>query len=151
MLKNKKISCSEVLLILTILMICFIWGHSMMPADISSGESQWFLQRIQSVFNAVGIRSNITEHFVRKLAHFTEYACLGILLMLNTILAARGIFKNKIAQLYIGLLVPVIDESIQLFVEGRSGMITDVWIDYSGVIAGMAAVLWICIAVRKRS
>ena len=122
----------------------------MMPADISSGESQWFLQRIQSVFSTVGIKSNITEHFVRKSAHFTEYACLGILLMLNTIFAVKGIFKNKIAQLYIGLLVPVIDESIQLFAEGRSGMITDVWIDYSGAMTGMAAALLVCTMVRNR-
>ena len=35
------------------------------------------------------------------------------------------------------LLIPSIDETIQLFVPGRAGMITDVMIDYCGAATGV--------------
>ena len=34
-------------------------------------------------------------------------------------------------------MVPFVDETIQLFVAGRSGQISDVWLDMSGAAAGM--------------
>lgn len=33
--------------------------------------------------------------------------------------------------------LPFIDETIQLFVEGRSGQITDVWLDMAGIYMGI--------------
>ena len=33
-----------------------------------------------------------------------------------------------------GLLTALTDETIQLFVPGRSGQVTDIWIDFSGVM-----------------
>ena len=35
------------------------------------------------------------------------------------------------------LLTALTDETIQLFVPGRSGQVTDVWIDFSGVLTGL--------------
>ena len=35
------------------------------------------------------------------------------------------------------VLIPSIDETIQLFVPGRSGQVTDIWIDFSGVMTGL--------------
>ena len=36
-----------------------------------------------------------------------------------------------------GLLTALTDETIQLFVPGRSGQVTDIWIDFSGVMTGL--------------
>ena len=36
-----------------------------------------------------------------------------------------------------GLLTALTDETIQLFVPGRSSQVTDVWIDFSGVMTGL--------------
>ncbi len=52
-----------------------------------------------------------------------------------------------------GLSTAVIDETIQLFVEGRAGMIKDVLLDFSGVVTGFAVMLafyLIYIRIRKR-
>lgn len=38
--------------------------------------------------------------------------------------------------LFSGLLVALTDETIQLFVPGRSGQVTDVWLDFLGILAG---------------
>ena len=35
------------------------------------------------------------------------------------------------------LFMPFIDETIQLFVEGRSGQISDVWLDMAGIFIGI--------------
>lgn len=52
-----------------------------------------------------------------------------------------------------GLSTAVIDETIQLFVDGRAGMIKDVLLDFSGVVTGFAVMLafyLIYIRIRKR-
>ena len=49
-----------------------------------------------------------------------------------------------------GLLTAVIDETIQLFVEGRAGMIADVWIDFGGVVTGTLIMLGFYAVVRSR-
>ena len=43
-------------------------------------------------------------------------------------------------QCWLGMAIPFTDETIQLFVEGRSGQIGDVWLDMSGVLAGFLIV-----------
>ena len=92
---------------------------------------------LRPLFEVVGVTdADLMAFLVRKAAHFTEYAILGVL--------ARGLFGSLHAErgvrpLPAGLLVafvPVVDECIQLFVPGRSGQLTDVLIDLSGVIVG---------------
>ena len=53
--------------------------------------------------------------------------------------------------LFFLLLVPFVDETIQLFVPGRSGQISDVWLDMAGGAAGfLAAFLLEQYKMRKR-
>ena len=91
----------------------------------------------------------LTEHFIRKLAHFTEFAVLGAL--------AGLLFGGRCQHLWIGLLFAAMtgvatalcDETIQLFVPGRTGQIPDVWIDVAGTAVG--AVLALAVpAIRRR-
>ena len=52
----------------------------------------------------------------------------------------------------IGLFTCFIDETIQLGVEGRSGQVSDMWIDFFGVLLGTAVMLvafWIYRKIRK--
>lgn len=44
--------------------------------------------------------------------------------------------------LWLAMLIPFVDETIQLFTEGRSGQISDVWLDMSGVLFGTCLVDW---------
>lgn len=77
------------------------------------------------------------QHVIRKLAHFTIYTILGLLLMS---LAETFEFTNKrriILSLLIGILYSSLDEFHQSFVPGRTAAVTDVLIDTSGVITGI--------------
>ena len=108
--------------VLTVLWLAVIWGHSVLPADLSKQESGGILALL------IGWFPFLTDHIIRKAAHFAEFAVLGGLLF-----GAAGKRSPAIPPL-IGLLAAMTDETIQLFSEGRSGQISDVWLDFSGFL-----------------
>ncbi len=120
--------------------IVFIFSNSMQIADVSSVASGRALTLMRKVFTRLGmpgLASHITMHFIRKLAHFCEYALEGFLLMLCLRVYTRHFFKHVSWPMLGGLLTALTDETIQLFVPGRSGQVTDIWIDFSGVMTGL--------------
>ena len=122
--------------VITIFVIGFIWWNSSQNGEESSGISQMVLCKITQLFAYIGISTDITEHIVRKLAHFTEFTALGILLSIDTVLFFEKIKQYVWFPLFSGLLVALADETIQLFPVGRSSSVKDVWLDFSGVIFG---------------
>ncbi len=94
------------------------------------------------------------DHFVRKTAHFTEYAFLGFLLSgFYMSLKKRKISKMMLTAWITGTLYAVTDEIHQLFVPGRSCQAFDVVIDSSGVLTGvlvMTAVVLIIDRIRRK-
>ena len=113
---------------LTVFWVLFIWLQSILDAALSSMESGFLLALVQHIFPFV------TEHMLRKAAHFTEYAVLGALL--HGAMRADGRPRLGAFQTAFGLLTAMADETIQLFSAGRSGQITDVWIDFAGFLTG---------------
>lgn len=74
---------------------------------------------------------------VRKVAHFTEYLILSLLLY--NALVVSGVSKNKIflIALLICFLYSCSDEIHQLFINGRAGKLYDVVIDTTGSLVGL--------------
>ena len=77
---------------------------------------------------------------IRKLAHFSEYALLSILLLIG--MFVNEIKKSKIYYYALGitLFYAITDEIHQLFVPGRVGSIIDIGIDFTGGIFGVLVV-----------
>ena len=118
-----------------------IWGQSCMPAAHSGAESGALLTLVQAFL------PHMTDHILRKCAHFGEYALLGVF----TAAALRtGTHFSWPAALLPGTLAALCDETIQLFVPGRSGQITDVWLDTAGSLTGALLTLLIFFLCRKR-
>lgn len=134
-------------LILLILYIGVIYSRSMKPAVQSSQESGAVLEAAIELLNHAGLQSSwLTEHIVRKTAHFVEYAGMGVLLLGN-LASLKAKSEKWLAGMLAVLAVPLVDETIQLFSTGRAAMVQDVWLDISGAvfglaIAGIGAVLW---------
>lgn len=82
-----------------------------------------------------------TEKVIRKLAHFSIYTVVGILLM--ALISTYQIKeRNKtIISIIIGIIYACSDEIHQSFVPERSPMITDVMIDTMGVMLGILIIL----------
>ena len=144
--------------LLLIVYVCVIYGHSLTPADLSSQESGFVLRVCRGVLAGLGLESAwLTEHMVRKTAHFVEYAGLGVLLAVNFRPwkgagrpAPGGFWPRVRGALELALAVPFGDETIQLFVEGRSGQISDVWLDMSGALCGLAAACLLGMGLKRR-
>ena len=124
--------------------IAFIFSNSMAVADVSSVSSGRVLQLLQAVLRRLGmpgLAQRLTMHLVRKLAHFCEYTLEGFLLMLCMRVYSRRPLRHITVPMLAGVLTALTDETIQLFSEGRSSQVTDVWLDSAGVLAGILAAL----------
>ena len=127
----KRISIWSVLLgILAILWTVFIWSNSAKSAVESSGQSLQVLDLLEPILLSLGLEWDTLHHLVRKAAHMIEFALLGALW-------SGGLRRYRFFPPFtLCFLTALIDETIQLGYPGRSGQITDLWVDLSGVVLG---------------
>lgn len=135
-----------------------IWMYIIAGFSGASGESSssLSLRVTEQIVEIIDINNNMTEEEyvdmvellhtpVRKMAHMTEYAILYMLLFVPMKLTLKN--KNVKKLLLIAFLICVLyasfDEIHQLFVDGRSGRITDVLIDSAGALIGFIMVFCI--------
>lgn len=126
-------------LLLVVVLTAVIFVNSSLPATESGKLSGFVAQFVAQLAQLVDITlKGDVEHTIRKLAHFLEFACLG-LLWCKTFASFR--VSNRTSTGYIlllCLLTAVTDEYIQLFSLGREGRVMDVLLDFSG-----AACAWL--------
>ncbi len=135
---------------LTVLAVGAIFYNSSLSAVESTEQSSPVTQMLNSILQSLHIPVTLTETVVRKLAHFTEYAILGALLATTVYLYAHTRLKTAAVTLIVGAIIPVCDESIQLFPAGRSCQVRDMVIDYTGVVFATLIALWIISIKEKR-
>lgn len=125
---------------LLVVWVCFIWGHSMVQGPASSSESGLVYKLLMPVFDHFGMHErDVCTFVIRKTAHFSEYLVLGaIAVNFAKALRRQGDVAPRLRAAIPGVcaLVPVLDESLQLFVPGRSGSLCDVAIDLCGLTVG---------------
>jgi VanZ family protein len=127
----------KILSAITLLYILFIFSNSIYSGESSGYQSKVVMQIINDFLYKTGININLTEFFIRKLAHFTEYFILGNLLTVTIKAYVSRIRECVFLELFLLLLVPVIDEFIQTFSLGRSGNAGDIILDFCGALCGM--------------
>ena len=124
-----------------------IFSLSNQPASDSTELSDGFISNtignVYKVFNKNISSDELNDikvkytHPVRKMAHFTIYMILGILVTLLVREYNVSFYKCLFISLLVCLLYSISDEVHQLFVSGRSGEIRDVLIDTSGSFIGI--------------
>ena len=126
-----KITAKRLVLALIVANLCFIWGNSCMDAGASGDMSGSVLALIGKVFPF--LLTEAGHALIRKIAHFSEFACLGLLW------AGYRTLEDKppLSCWGFGLAAACIDETIQLYVPGRASSLTDVWIDTAGFCTGL--------------
>lgn len=123
--------------ILTFVYIGWIFSNSLANGNTSGSLSKDVTQVVMNIVHSAGfsISFDLLHHYVRKLAHFSEYFLLGCFVCES--LHLSDLFpKKKITFFVLWIGTPSIDEGIQHFIPGRYGAITDVCIDMSGFICG---------------
>ena len=129
------------LIVLRVLFTLFAAGTSGLR---SAAVTEW----LNGGLARVGVGWRFSERLVRKLGHFSEYALLGFWLMLSLRVYTRRILSYISWPLFFGLLAGVLDEGIQMFADGRGSDVRDVVIDFSGVVFGLLAALFLLLLVR---
>lgn len=118
--------------VLLVAILFFIWGNSLMPGEVSQAISDW----VQSALFHTQPKDGVPapgNTLLRKAAHFTEFAALGV-----TLAWLFGMLqKQKHVPFSCGAAAACIDETIQAFVPERAPRILDVLLDCSGVLVGI--------------
>ena len=131
--------------IISTLLICgnlaFIWGNSLMTGAESGNLSGGVLAWLNSFLGLGEEGAEILHHFIRKAAHFTEFACFGLLLCWRLGMADLKGIHLAAHSLLGSLLAACIDETIQIFVDGRGSSLMDVWTDTFGALTGIGLLL----------
>lgn len=138
-----KAKRKELLIALISGWICFIFLRSLKSGDISAQESRWALDMIEAL-----LPFELSMQLIRKLAHFVEFAVLGLL--------SWALYGSRAARLWQRLLIfflttafiALCDETIQLFIPGRASSVRDIWIDIFGALFG-GAVAAALLLIRK--
>ena len=145
MAENRKARLRLLIRLMLIATLCFIWSNSLVGKEGSASLSR----TVTAWLNGIGIP--VTEHFVRKSAHFCEFGLLGCELMLLFWLRSGVHFQNLCNAAFAALLSAVTDETIQSF-SGRGSQVLDVVLDFSGALTGILLVsLIMIIAWRNQS
>ena len=138
-----------IFLFLSLLWMTVIFIYSSKEVDESKRESskyalflcENFISDYDELQNEEKIKVlNEVDYYIRKLAHFVEYALLGFLvagfIIVGNVKRRENLLLFLVAW-FIGTLYAASDEYHQLFVPGRSGQFSDVLLDSCGVLTGV--------------
>jgi len=104
---------------------------------LSSVPTMVFSELLELLFPNSAFEEEYIHHIVRKLAHFTIYFILGILVSYLLNVGKRKGKKIIFIAVICCLLFAISDETLQLFIYGRGAQVTDVLIDISGASLGI--------------
>ena len=133
---------------LIVVNLCFIWGNSLLPGEISGAISDAVKNLLRWCLSFLGLPpgGGGGGGLLRKVAHFTEFACLGGLFAWLFSMLRRPAWLA----LGCGFLAACVDETIQIFVPDRGPSVFDVGIDTAGVAVGVTLLLLLHHIKRKQ-
>ena len=131
MAKKKELIISWMLLVIWMI---FIFIMSSFNGNISSNQSGSIADLIYNLFNISDTEK--VSLIVRKCAHVSEFFILGILVI--NLISKYNVKYSYLISFIVCVLYASSDEFHQLFVPGRSGQVTDIFIDMIGVVLGLS-------------
>ena len=137
--------------LLVLLTLAFIWGNSLLPREESQEISRGLLAELCAVLENVGLHIDPqNDHWLRKLAHFGEFALLGAELCALLFLNRRARPQGFVNCAFAGLAVAVTDEALQL-ISNRGSQVQDVLLDFAGFLTGLLLCGMLCgVSERNR-
>ena len=146
-MKNKRFRIILVFILIA-LTLAFIWGNSLLSIPESQEKSLGLLALLQPFLDRVFGVGVITDHIIRKAAHFCEFGLLGAELRLLFWLFDQKRLQGQANALFAGLAAAVADETIQIFCD-RGSQVQDVCLDFAGVFTGALFLLLLALLVTR--
>ena len=107
-------------------------------ASQSFSFSQWFMEILQSIGITITDKETFRAVFRKVVGHFLLFGVSGTFTMLalcfNDFLYNKFKWINTLFCLGVGVIFAVTSELIQVYVPGRAGTFTDVFIDLGGFV-----------------
>jgi len=156
--KSGLIKALSVLSILVLVSIIFYSSLSSGHESNTASETVTLLivNAVSGILNLPPVKPNselfdIIHAIVRKLAHFMEYFILCSLIYYACRKFSISAKKAKLISLISIFVLACIDETIQFFVPGRDGRVTDVIIDMSGALFALVIIKFLDIMAFRKS
>lgn len=137
-------------LAISVAVTVFIFSNSIESPEDSSSASSFVANMLRPLFEIFVDTTKFNfELFVRKLAHFVEFAALGVSVGCMTRYGEKLFRKHfRGYSLFYLLAIAVLDEFIQRFFE-RGSSVSDVLLDFSGAIFGVTVINLALLCVKK--
>ena len=130
----------SLIIVLALLVLIFCLSHQ--NGVDSTETSGWFTALLNFIFPF-----ELTEDFVRTMAHFSEFACLSF--FMNNLFVS---YKEKLKPIFacaLSFFYAITDEIHQIFVPGRACQFLDMMVDLAGILSGFIVYAVIYTLVRK--
>lgn len=130
----------SLIIVLSLFVLIFCLSHQ--SGEESTETSGWFTFLLNFIFPF-----ELTEDFVRTMAHFSEFACLSF--FMNNLFVS---YKGKLTPVFacaLSFFYAITDEIHQIFVPGRACQFLDMMVDLAGILSGFIVYAVIYILVRK--
>ena len=155
MSKRKRIIVWTALVLITGAIFLFSAQTADQSSDLSRSVLREILKKLIPNYEAMGTEEQrqmilLYHHLVRKIAHFMVYLLWGGLLSALVYLYGLSRAKQALIVLSAGFIYACSDEFHQLFIPGRGAQWSDVFLDFSGVAAGLVIFWLISRFVHKR-
>lgn len=145
----RKIIIRTIFMLLLLTTFAIIFKFSSQIAEELDGVSNGVLRKIIDIFPytkglSEEIKIKMVEYgnpIIRKLAHFSIYALVGVWIMSFMSTFDMRLYKKWIISMLVGVMYAASDEFHQSFVPGRGPSIVDVGIDSLGVLTGILVIL----------
>lgn len=144
---KRKTAVTVLAAVLLLALYTVIFGFSAQDGEQSGNLSQMISEKCVELINSLSgghwsqtFMEGLTEYFehpIRKLAHFSEYACMGILVYVlwsQWLCRGKGLYLLTVGWVFCSAAA---DEFHQLFVPGRYGSFADVCLDTCGGVFGL--------------
>ena len=118
----------SLIIVLSLFVLIFCLSHQ--SGEESTETSGWFTSLLNFIFPF-----ELTEDFVRTMAHFSEFACLSF--FMNNLFVS---YKEKLTPVFacaLSFFYAITDEIHQIFVPGRACQFLDMMVDLAGIVSGM--------------
>lgn len=149
----------QIILLLCIIINCAVIfnfsGQVATKSSKTSGRVADIIIKIVPSFNKLNeeekviLKKKYINPIVRKLAHFSIYALLGIWTILFMFTFKRTFYQRGLTAICFCIFYAATDEFHQLFVEGRGAQLVDVWIDSLGAIISVLTIIVVIRLYRK--
>ena len=130
----------SLIIVIALLVLIFCLSHQ--NGEDSTETSGWFTSLLNFIFPF-----ELTEDFVRTMAHFSEFACLSF--FMNNLFVA---YKGKLTPVFacaLSFFYAITDEIHQIFVPGRACQFLDMMVDLAGIVSGMIVYSIIYLIIKQ--